>query len=409
MVLADSALAQGPARVTLEQAIDLALRHNHTLIAARTQIQQNQAAEITANLRPNPNFFTDWEYLPIFTRPQGETVPQYLQASTEGDVGLSYLIERGKKRERRLQAARDTTAVTRATVFDNERGVAFQVGQLFYNVQLAESTLELARQDLQSFQKTVDIGEIQFKDGAISQNDFLQLKLQLVQFQTNAEQAVLAREQALSDLRQQMGYESVPAEYDVVGEFEYRPLVVTLEELQQKALQNRPDLRAAVLGVTAANSQYSLAKANGKQDPTISANYSHVNGLSAVTWSFSIPLAIFDRNQGNIAQTRLAITQAQEQQKAASGQVLTDVRDAYVALNSNARVAQIYVSGARSDAKQSRDISEYSYRRGALALLDFLIAQRNYDAIELSYRQAVAAYLTALEQLRQAVGTRSLL
>ena len=116
------------------------------------------------------------------------------------------------------------------------------------------------------------------------------------------------------------------------GEFEYQPLVVTLDELQAKALQNRPDLRAAVLGVTAANSQYALAKANGKQDPTISANYSHVNGISAATWSFSIPLAIFDRNQGNIAQTRIAIRQAEEQQKAANGQVLTDVKDAYEGL-----------------------------------------------------------------------------
>ena len=401
--------AQGPSRITLEQAIDLALQHNHTLLAARTTIQQNQAAEITANLRPNPTFFTDWEYLPLFSRPSGESIPEYLQASTEGDVGLSYLIERGKKRQRRLQAAKDVTAVTRATVADNERGIAFQVGQLFYNVQLAKSTLDLARADLKSFQNTVDISEYQYKAGGISQNDYLQIKLQLVTFQTNQEQAVLARDQALSDLRQQLGYESVPAEYDVVGEFEYKPLVTSLEELQQKALENRPDLRAAALGVTAANSQYSLAKANGKQDPTFSANYSHANGISGVTWSFSIPLAVFDRNQGNIAQSRIAIRQADEQRKAASTQVLTDVKDAFVAVESNARVAQIFVKGARDDAKLSRDISEYAYRRGAIALLDFLVAQRNYDAVELSYRQAVASYLTAVEQLRQAVGTRNLL
>ena len=138
----------------------------------------------------------------------------------------------------------------------------------------------------------------------MSENDYLKIKLQLLQFQTDVEQAELAKAQALSDLRQQLGYESVPAEYDVAGEFEYRPLAVKLEELQAKALQNRPDLRAALLGVTAANSQYALAKANGKQDLTVSGNYSHVNGISAVTFSFSIPLAIFDRNQGNIAQTR---------------------------------------------------------------------------------------------------------
>jgi cobalt-zinc-cadmium efflux system outer membrane protein len=403
----NSAFGQAPVKITLEQAIDLAVKHNHALQAARTTIQQSKAAEITAYLRPNPTIFTDWEYLPISKLP-GESLPAYLQGSTEGDLGMSYLIERGKKRQRRLQAARDATAVTRSQVFDNERTLGFQVGQLFYNVLLAESVLDLANTDLKSFQATVDISERQYKIGAISQNDYLQIKLQLVQFQTNAEQAILAREQALSDLRQQLGYESVPADYGVVGEFAYRPLAISLDELQLKALQNRPDLRAAVLGVTAANSQYALAKANGKQDPTISGNYSHVNGINAVTWSFSIPLAIFDRNQGNIAQTRVAIRQAEEQQKAASGQVLTDVRDAYVGAESNGRVTKIYVSGVLDDAKLSRDISEYSYRHGATALLDFLVAQRNYDAIELAYRQSLAAYLTSIEQLRQAVGSRSL-
>jgi len=399
----------GPVRVTLDEAIQMALEHNHNLKAARTTIRQSEALEITANLRPNPTFFTDWEYLPLFTRAQGQSVSDYLQASTEGDVGLSYLIERGNKRARRLEAARSATAVTRSQVADSERGVAFQVGSLFVNAQLAESTLALAHQDLASFQKTVDISEVQFRDGGLSENDYLKIKLQLLQFETDVQQALLNQAQALSDLRQQLGYESVPANYSVVGEFEYRPLVVTLEELQAKALQNRPDLRAAVLGVTAANSQYALAKANGKQDPTISGNYSHVNGINAATWSFSIPLAIFDRNQGNIAQTRIAIRQAEEQQKAANGQVLTDVRDAYEGLQESARIAQLFRSTYLEVAQKSRDISEYAYRRGALALLEFLDAERSYRATQLAYRQAVAAYLTALEQLRQAVGTRDLL
>jgi cobalt-zinc-cadmium efflux system outer membrane protein len=409
LVLADSAFAQRPVTITLDQAIQMALQHNHTLQAARTAIQQNQAAEITANLRPNPTFFTDWEYLPVFTRQQGTSTADYLQNSTEGDMGLSYLIERGNKRARRLDAAKSATAVTRSQVTDNERGLTFQVGSLFINVQLAQSTLELARMDLKSFQETVDISEIRFKDGAMSENDYLKIKLQLLQFETDVRQALLNKAQALSDLRQQLGYESVPATYDVVGEFEYKPLVVTLDELQAKALRNRPDLRAAVLGVTAANSQYALAKANGKQDPTISANYSHVNGINTATWAFSIPLAVFNRNQGNIAQTRIAIRQAEEQQKAANGQVLTDVKDAYEGLQESAQIAQLLKSTYLDVAQRSRDISEYAYRRGALALLDFLDAERTYRAIQLAYRQAVAAYLAAWEQLRQAVGTRNLL
>jgi cobalt-zinc-cadmium efflux system outer membrane protein len=404
--LVDTAFGQGPVKLTLEQAIDLAIQRNHNLLATRTTIQQNLAQEVTANLRPNPTFFTDWEYLPLY-KPNGGIL-DYLHDSTEGDVGLSYLFERGEKRQHRLEAAQDNTAVTRAQVSDSERGLAFQVGQLFINAQLAESTLDLAEQDLKSFQETVNISARQYQIGAVAENDFLKIKLQLVQFQTDVEQAELGKEQALSDLRQQLGYESVPADYDVTGLFDYQPLAVKLEDLQTKALQNRPDLRAAVLGVKASNSQYTLAKANGKQDYTVSGNYSHVNGLSALTFSFSIPLPLFDRNQGEIARTRYAINQAKEQQNAATGQVLTDVKDAYEGVRSNGRLIQIYRSGVLEDNKRSRDISEYSYRRGATALLDFLDAERSYRAMELAYRQAVAAYLTAVEQLRQAVGTRSL-
>ena len=399
-------VAAGPVKLTLEQAIDLAIQRNHGLLATRTTVQQNLAQEVTANLRPNPTFFTDWEYLPLYKPNAGFL--DYLHDSTEGDIGISYMFERGEKRQHRLEAAQDNTAVTRAQVSDSERGLAFQVGQLFINVQLAESTLDLAQQDLKSFQETVNISARQYQIGTIAENDFLKIKLQLVQFQSDLEQAELSKEQALSDLRQQLGYESVPADYDVTGSFDYQPLVVKLDDLQTKALQNRPDLRAAVLGVKASNSQYTLAKANGKQDYTVSGNYSHVNGLSALTFSFSIPMPIFDRNQGEIARTRYAINQAKEQQSAATGQVLTDVKDAYEGVRSNDRLIQMYRSGVLDDSKRSRDISEYAYRRGATALLDFLDAERSYRATQLAYRQAVAAYLTAVEQLRQAVGTRSL-
>jgi outer membrane protein, heavy metal efflux system len=398
---------QGPDKITLDQAIDLAMQRNHGLLAARTTIQQNLAQEVTANLRPNPTFFTDWEYLPFFSKP-GVGFLDYIHDSTEGDIGMSYLFERGQKRQHRLEAAKDATSVTRSTVSDNERTLAFQVAQLFINVQLAESTLELAQQDLKSFQDTVMISQRQYQVGSIAENDFLKLKLQLVQFQTDVEQAELTRTQALSDLRQQLGYESVPTEYDIADALDYRPVTLKLDTLQMAAVQNRPDLRAAQQGITAAHSQYTLAKANGKQDFTVQGNYSHVNGLSALTFSFSMPLPLFDRNQGEIARTRYTIAQAREQQVLAQGQVLTDVRDAYEGVQSNARVVQIYRSGVLDDSKRSRDISEYSYRRGATALLDFLDAERSYRATQIAYRQAVAAYVTSLEQLRQAVGTRNL-
>ena len=408
--------AQGPVRITLDEAIHLALQHNHNLLAARTTIQQSQAEEITANLRPNPNLFADWEYLPLGSPshqnpsiyPPGEPLSQYLHDNTEADMGLGYLIERGKKRQHRLQAAKDITAQTISLVSDNERGLTFNVATLFVNVQLAESTLELAEEDLKSFQQTVDLSELRYKAGAISEDDYLKIKLQLLQFETDVQQAELARVQTLSDLRQLLGYESVSPDYDVTGPFDYQPLKGNLEDLQLKALQNRPDLRAAQQGVTAAHSQYELQRAIGKVDVTVQGNYSHVNGINAATFYGSVPLPIFNRNQGEIARTRFAITQAQEQEKATNGQALTDVRDAYEGLRTNDKVVTLYRSGYLEVAQKDLDISQYAYQRGAVSLLDFLDAERSYRATQLAYRQALASYLLALEQLREAVGVRDL-
>ena len=401
--------------ITLDEAIQMALQHNHNMLALVTTIQQSQAEEITQNLRPNPTLFGDWEYLPLGSPARqnpglysGQSTNDYLKNNTEGDIGLSYLIERGGKRHDRLQAQRDITAQTRSLVADNGRGLTFQVATLFYNVQLAESTLELAQKDLKSFQETVEISEHQYKAGGLSENDYLMIKLQLLQFESDLEQAQLARVQALSDLRQLLGYESVSADYDVTGPFEYQPVKGNLEDLQLKALQNRPDLRAAQQGVTAANSQLTLQKAIAQQDVTVQANYSHVNGINAATLYGSIPLPIFNRNQGEFARARFAIIQAQELEKATNGQALTDVYDAYQGLRTNDKVVLLYLSTYLDVATRSRDISEYSYRHGGTSLLNFLDAERSYRATQLAYRQALASYLLALEQLRQAVGTRAL-
>lgn len=397
---------QGPVRITLDDAIQMALAHNHILLAARTAIQQSQAQETTANLRPNPVLLGDALFIPVFQ--PNDLNSAFLDNASEFDLGISYLFERGKKRQHRLEAAKDQTAVTRSLVADNERSLTFQVAANFTSVQLAESTLDLAQQSLKSFQNTVDINKERYRAGDISEDDYLKIKLQLLQFQTDASQARLAKVQALADLRQLLGYESVPADYDVAGAFDYLPVSAHLEDLQAKALATRPDLRAAQQGVSAANSQYELAKANGKRDITAQMNYTHVSAANTGSFFGSIQLPIFDRNQGEIARTRYAITQTQEQQRATSDQVLTDVRDAYEGLRTNDEIIQLYRSGYLDEAQQDRDISEYAYKRGAASLLDFLDAERSYRATQLAYRQALASYLLALEQLREAVGTRTL-
>src|SRR5580700_4525449 len=395
-----------PTRITLDEAIRLALQHNHALLAARSTILQNQAQEITANLRPNPVLSWDTQFLPIF-QPSNFTA-DYFENQAQFDIGVGYLFERGKKRQHRLQAAKDQTAVTRAQVTDNERQLTFNLSQQFVNVLLAQSTLDLAQQDYDSFQKTVDISETRYKAGDMSEGDLLKIKLQLLQFQSDVFTAKLAKVQALTGLRQFLGFESVPDNYDVDGDLDYLAVKAGLDDLKALALRSRPDLRAAQQNVILARSQESLAVANGKRDLGASFNYSHVAATNTGAFFFNIQLPIFDRNQGEIARTRYAITQNQELASETSQQVLSDVVDAYEALHSNDQIVQLYRGGYVDHAKQSRDISEYAYKRGAASLLDYLDAERTYRANQLAYRQALASYMTALEQLRQAVGTRTL-
>lgn len=405
-LLVESAAGQNATLIDLDHAIDLALAHNHSLKASRTLILQNQAQEITANLRPNPTLGADTQFIPVFS-------PQFfsgdnLDQTQQFDIGIGYLFERGRKRQRRLQAARDQTAVTRAQIADTERTLAFNVGQQFVSVLLAESTLRFAQENLKAFEQTVDISEAQLKAGYIGEGDYLKIKLQLLQFQTDVSSARLEKVQALTGLRQLLGYDAVPADFDVIGDLAYEPLKAKLEDLQARALRERPDFRAAELGITAAQSQILLAKANAKVDVNGTYDFTHVSGENTASIFINFELPIFNRNQGEIARTRYALTQAQEQEQSASDTVLSDVANAYEAVKSNDEIVQLYTSGYLKQAEESRDISEYAYKRGAASLLDYLDAERSYRTTQLAYRQALASYMTALEQLKEALGSRNL-
>jgi cobalt-zinc-cadmium efflux system outer membrane protein len=399
------ASAQAPVRITLEQAVDLAIAHNHALKATRIQIQQNQAQEITAALRPNPTLTADALFIPIEPQNFNSSV---IANVTEFDASVSYLFERGGKRHHRTEAARDVTAQTRYQVSDAERALIFNTAQQFITVQLAESNLDLANQDLASFQQSVDIAKAQYKAGAISEADLLKITVQLLQFQTDVSAAKVAKVQALASLRELLGYDAVPANYDVEGDLTYQPLQLNRDDLVLKALKNRPDLLAARQGVRAADSQYALAKANGKVDVTGALTYTHVADQNAMGVTVSFPVPVFDRNQGEIARTGYARTAAQETASAASDTVITDVSSAYEAFLGNQEVVNLYTGGYLKQAQDSRDISEYAYHRGAASLLDFLDAERSYRATQLAYRQALANCSIAVEQLKEAVGSRTL-
>lgn len=406
LVFTGHAAAQAKTLVSLDEAIDLALAHSPSLKASRSQIPQNKAQEITANLRPNPVISWDTQFIPLFN--PGEISADYFNNQAQFDLGLGYTLERGKKRQHRLEAARNQTAVTLSQVGDVQRGLIFSIAQQFINVLLAESNLRFANEALKSYQDTVNISEQRYKDGDISEGDLLKIKLQMLQFQTDVSSAMLARTQALATLRQNLGYDSVSQDYDVAGELEYKPLNLNLDDLKANALRNRPDVAAAQKSITLAQSQHSLELANGKRDFNTTFSYSHVAGLNSGAFFFNMEIPIFNRNQGEIARTQYAIEQAQSSSKAAEEAALTDVTNSFEAARNADQVVRLYNSGYLEQAKESRDISEYAYKGGAASLLDLLDAERSYRSTQLAYRQSLANYMLAVEQLRQAVGVRNI-
>jgi cobalt-zinc-cadmium efflux system outer membrane protein len=392
--------------ITLDQAIEFARQNNPMLQAQRTLVSQNKEQEVTANLRPNPQLTWDGQYLPFFTPDLFSS--NYIDSVAQFDAGVGYLFERGQKRQHRLQAAKDATSVTASQVADAERQTVANTAQQFVAALLAKSNLEFAEQLLDSYQHTVGISREQNQAGAMSKADLLKIQLQTLQFQTDVTSARIALVEALNSLRQLIGFDSVPRDYGVAGELTYAPVTLRLEDLQARARSLRPDLQAARQSVTAANSQIGLAKANSKQDLNVTFDYTHVNSSNLGAFYFAIPLPVFNRNQGEVARTYYALTQSQFLAKAADQQVMTDVKNAYESLLNSQDILQLYNNGYLQQSEQSLDIARFSYQHGAASLLDFLDAERSYRATELSYRQALASYSSALEQLREAVGTRDL-
>jgi cobalt-zinc-cadmium efflux system outer membrane protein len=391
--------------ISKDEAVRIALAYNQSLRAQRLNIDQSKAQEITALLKPNPTFGTLVDTIPIFS-------PNLIRFSTQiYSESLSYTVERGGKREKRGVVAKDNTEAAAQTVTDNERNLRFQTVQAYINVVLAKSVLQLAKDDLANFAQEVDLNHARLVAGDLAEGDYLKLSLQKLQFEQDVSTAQLGLVQARATLRQQLGYQSVTDDFDVTGALTHSKQAVTLDDLQKKALENRPDLQAAHTGVKQASDTVSLAFGNRAKDWTWGTDYTYQSignaGIgNAVGFSLSFDLPIHDRNQGEIARSQAAVRQAVETESSTQVGVMTDVVNAYYGLHSNEEIVTLYESGYLDQATQSRDISNYAFQRGAATILDVLDAERSYRATQLAYRQALAAHMIAVEQVNQAVGTQ---
>ncbi len=399
--------APGPApppahTVSMDEAVRLALAHNRALRAERLNVDASKADEVTAALKPNPVLTSTNENLQVFSPSQ--LTWNNLANNANYVESLSYLFERGGKRQKRMVVALDLTAVTSSTTRDAERQVTFETAQAFIGVLLAKSNVDFARQDLDNFRQIEDVNRQRLAAGDLAEAEFYKIELQRLQFEQDLTSAEAALAQAKAALRQNVGIDALAADFDTTGELAYAPQEIAREAIEQAALQSRPDLLAAQSGIKLAEDTVALEQGNRARDLTGEVEYDRAGDFNALGFGISIELPFHDRNQGNIAHSQVALKQSIEQAEAVRTAVLTDVASAWSSYEANRKVVTLYQGGYLQKAKDSLDISTYVYEHGNGTLLDLLDAERTYRTIAFAFRQALANYQTSVEQINFVVG-----
>jgi cobalt-zinc-cadmium efflux system outer membrane protein len=379
---------------------------NPALKADADNVDEMRAEEITAYLRPNPQLTLSADGTQIAPH-NGVWQPL---TGTDVQPGVSYLHERDGKRELRLKSAQQGTRIGEAQHEDLKRNLEFTLRAAFVQTLEAKKVLEMARADLDYYDKIIAVSSARLKAGDIAQIDFDRIELLRVQYESELETAIVNLRTAKIQLLQLLNDRTPVDQFDVTGIFDFSGALDPLDSFRQAALEARPDLRAALEAVEQSQTNHKLAEANGSTDPTLSAWYTwnasnnNPDATQALGVSASIPLRIFDRNQGEKKRTQIDIDRAQQASEATRAQVFSDVDTAYELVRSNVELLKPYKAEYNDEALKVRDTVTYSYMSGGASLMDFLNAQSDYRQVQLAYAELIGAYLTSAAQLNLAVG-----
>jgi cobalt-zinc-cadmium efflux system outer membrane protein len=392
--------SQTPGALTWEEVRAKFEAANPSLRAGAIGIEESKAQEITAYLRPNPNFTALLDQIDPFTTNPSRPLSMALPSGT-----VTYLHEREHKRELRRDSAKEATGIAVSQQSDLERNLLFTLRSAFVQTLQGKAVLAVARENLQYYDHELDINREKFHAGGMAQVDFDRLELQRVQYEADLQSALVNLRTAKIQLLMLLDERTPVDQFDVIGLFDFNNQLAGLDEFRQIALDNRPDLRAAIQAVDKAKTDYKLAVANGSTDPTFSFDGGKNPPIEHyIGFDVSIPLRIFDRNQGEKLRTKLDIDRNAQLLDLQRSQVFSDVDSAYVMVESNLALLQPYKDRYLKQADRVRDTISFSYQHGAASLLDFLDAQKEYRDVQLNYLNLVASYLTAASQLNLAVG-----
>ena len=374
---------------------------NPSLRAGQIGIDESRANETTAYLRPNPNFSILADQIDPFPGgPHHSTFGFLLSVAA-----VSYLHERQHKRELRLESAQKATGIAVSGQADLERTLIFDLRMAFIQTLQEKAVLVLAKENLTYYDHVLDVNRDRYKAGAIAQVDLDRLELQRVQYESDLQTAEVNLRTAKIQLLALLNDRTPVEQFDVTGPFDFSHQITPLDDVRQRALDTRPDLRAALESLDKAKTDHRLAVANGSTDPTFGFDVGRNPPIDQyIGFSVSIPLRIFDRNQGEKLRTQLDIDRSEKLMEAARAQVFSDVDSAYATVTSTVVLLQPYKDRYLQQASRIRDTIAFSYEHGAASLLDFLNAQADYRSVQVNYLNLVAAYLDAANQLNLAVG-----
>ena len=379
---------------------------NPALKADAYNVDEMQAEEITAFLRPNPQFTFSVDCNQVAPH-NGVWTP--FRGTTE-QPNFSYLHEREHKRELRLESAKEGTRITQSQHEDLERNMIFALRTAFVGTLQAKYILDLAKADLEYYDKIIDISHTRFKAGDLAQIDLDRIELLRVQYESEIQNAIVNLRTAKIQLLQMLNDRTPVDRFDVTGPFDFSDGLQPLDRYRDAALAARPDLQAALQTVQQSKTNYKLAVANGSTDPTFggwftnNSSTNNPNGPETIGASVSIPLRIFARNQGEKKRTLIDIDRSQQASEATKAQVFSDVDTAYELVRSNIELLKPYKAKYNDQALRVRDTVTYAYEHGGASLMDFLNAQSDYRQVQLAYAQLLGSYLTSAGQLDLAVG-----
>jgi len=402
-----SAPAYSQTALTWQQVKEKFEAANPSLKAARLSVDENRASEITAYLRPNPSLTGTVDQINPFATilsPTGESVYRPL-TNTLPFGSLSYLHERQHKRELRLESARKTTEISSSTYQDQDRSLTFTLRNAFVQTLQAKAVLENAKDNLEYWDRELDVNRTRFRAGDTARVDLGRLELQRVQFETDYESAIVNLRTAKIQLLTLLNERTPIEQFDVTGPYDFADHLMPIEEFRSMALAARPDLKAALENIELARINHQLAVANGSTDPTFGIDFARNPPIPVyMGFSISIPLRIFDRNQGEKARTQVDITRNERLRDQAQAQVFSDVDSAYVTLVSALNLLRTYKTKYLDLAADNRDRIAFSYRNGGASLLDFLDAEKAYRDTRLANLNLIGSYLIAAAQMNLAVG-----